>query len=81
LLARIDTEGTIYFVSEYYQPLLGPHEHLANLRTIPTHEHLANLRTIPGFEHASPILADPSIFYRSQALAPDTAISGTMRLD
>jgi len=31
------------------------------------HEHLANLRTISGFEQASPILADRSIFYRSQA--------------
>ena len=55
LLARVDTEGTIYFVSEYYQPLLGPHEHLVNLRTI------------PDFERADPIFADPSIFYRSQA--------------
>jgi len=55
LLARIDTDGTIYFVAEYYQPMLGPHDHLANLNAL------------PGFEHASPILADPSIFYRSQA--------------
>jgi hypothetical protein len=55
LLTRIDTDGTIYFVAEYYQPKLGPHEHLANLEQI------------PGFADASPILADPNIFYKSQA--------------
>jgi hypothetical protein len=55
LLARVDTDGTIYFGAEYYMPMLGPHDHLANLKTI------------PGFDRASPIQADPSIFYRSQA--------------
>jgi hypothetical protein len=55
LVATVDCDGTIYCLSEYYQPGLTPHQHMENLRNL------------PSFMEARPICADPSIFYRTQA--------------
>lgn len=55
LVAAIDEDGTIYCLSEYYQPGLTPRQHVQNLRMM------------PGFIEAGAIWADPSIFYRTQA--------------
>src|SRR2546423_3507948 len=55
LVVAIDTEGTIYCLAEYYQPILTPLQHVQNLELL------------PGFVDAGAIYADPSIFYRTQA--------------
>lgn len=54
LVTKIDTEGIIYVVGEYYQPGLSPKEHKP---------HLAKLNGFLG----NKTLADPSIFYKTQA--------------
>jgi hypothetical protein len=54
LVAAVDCDGTIYCLSEYYQPGLTPYQHMENLRFL------------PDFLEA-PKHADPSIFYRNQA--------------
>lgn len=54
LVAKVDYEGSIYVLAEYYQPGLSPKQHQANL---------LQLR---GFMEAE-TYADPSIFYKTQA--------------
>lgn len=55
LTAAVDCDGTIYILSEYYQPGLTPRQHVDNLRCL------------PGFLKSQVIYADPSIFHRTQA--------------
>lgn len=54
LIGKIDTEGTIYLVGEYYQSGMSPKQHKPNL---------AKLKGFFG----NRTLADPSIFYKNQA--------------
>src|ERR1051326_8493263 len=54
LVAKVDYEGTIYILREYYQPGLSPQQHTPQL---------AGLRCFLEGE----AMADPSIFYRSHA--------------
>ncbi len=60
LVTTVDCDGTIYCLSEYYQPGLTPRQHMDNLRKL------------PGFLDSDHICADPSIFYRTQAQSDDS---------